>query len=296
MDITAGISFGAYAQILVEFARSITGAAVRFPALVPALVSVSVLYSSNREDATGGHLSAGARVEVCRMHDLDSQEQPHWRSGAAHSRWGAVAVSVRSSSAVGVVIIARALCSTPSSVASVSKVVACLASISSAAWRTAGRVALYVVCAAASVVCPHLAVSCAVHIAARVVLVIEPRTDGAAAHCVVIAPIIGTCTSIAISTVFGSMQGPVVVVADVAVADPVQQLRARAIIESIEPVHEQAPWWGPHSATLEGCLCTIVEGIGAASGLTGAAIGAGDWVILLLRWHMWSPSLFLYER
>jgi hypothetical protein len=282
MDITAGISFGAYAQILVEVARSITGAAVRFPALVPALVSVSVLYSSNREDATGGHLSAGARVEVCRMHDLDSQEQPHWRSGAAHSRWGAVAVSVRSSSAVGVVIIARALCSTPSSVASVSKVVACLASISSAAWRTAGRVALFAV----SVVCPHLSVSCTVHTVARVVLVIEPRTDGAAAHCVVIAPIIGTCTSIAVSAVFGSMYGPVVIVADVAVADPVQQLRARAIIESIAPVHEQAPWWGLHSATLEVCLCTSVDGIGATSGPTGAATGAWEWVILLLRSHM----------
>ena len=78
MDITAGISFGAYAQILVEFARSITGAAVRFPALVPALVFVSVLYSIVREDATCGHLSAGVQVEACRMHDHGS-----WFTGAA---------------------------------------------------------------------------------------------------------------------------------------------------------------------------------------------------------------------
>ena len=276
VGITAGISFGAYAELLVEVASPIAGAAVRAPALVPALVFVSVLYSIVREDATCGHLSAGVQVEACRMHDHGSQEQPNWRSGAAHIRWGAVAVFVTSSSVVGVAIIVRTPCSTPSSVASVPKVAARLACILSAAWCTAGRVALFVVCTAASVVCPNLAVLFTEHTVARVVLVTGSRIDGAAAHRVVIAPIIGTCISIAVSAVFGSMQGPVVAVADVAVADPVQQLRARAIIESIVPVHEQAPWWGPHSATLEVCLCTIVEGIGATSGPTGAATGAWD--------------------
>ena len=126
VGITAGISFGAYAELLVEVASPITAAAVPVPALVPALMFVSVLYSTIREDATCGHLSAGVQVEACRMHDHGSQEQPHWRSGAAHIRWGAAAVVVRSSSVVGVAIIARVSCSTPSSVASAPKVIACL--------------------------------------------------------------------------------------------------------------------------------------------------------------------------
>jgi hypothetical protein len=276
VGITAGISFGAYAELLVEVASPITAAAVPVPALVPALMFVSVLYSTIREDATCGHSSDGVRVEACRMHDHGSQEQPNWRSGAAHIRWGAVAVFVTSSSVVGVAIIVRTPCSTPSSVASVPKVVVRLACIISVAWCTAGRVALFVVCTAALVVCPHLAVLFTVHTVARVVLVIGPRIDGTVTHCVVMVSIIGSGISIAVRVVFGSMEGPAVVVADVAVADPVQQLRARAIIESIVPVHEQAPWWGPHSATLEVCLCTIVEGIGATSGPTGAATGAWD--------------------
>jgi hypothetical protein len=115
--------------------------------------------------------------------------------------------------------------------------------------------------------------------------------------------IIGSGNSIAVRAALGSVQGvvinsprnglaqaalsgPVVVVAGAAIADPVQLLRARAIIESIVPIPEQAPWWGPHSVTLEVCLCIIVEGIGATSSPTGAATGAWDWVILLLRSHM----------
>jgi hypothetical protein len=110
--------------------------------------------------------------------------------------------------------------------------------------------------------------------------------------------IAGPGTSIAVSAAFGSVQavvidppkiglaqvvlsGPVVVVADVAFADPKQLLRARAIIESIVPAHEQAPWWGPHIAMLE--VCMVVEGIGASNGPAGAATGTWEWVKSLLR-------------
>jgi len=109
--------------------------------------------------------------------------------------------------------------------------------------------------------------------------------------------IAGPGISIAVSAAFGSVQGvvinppriglaqvvlsgPVVVVADVAIADPKQLLRARAIIESIVPAHEKAPWRGPHSAMLE--VCMVVEGIGANNGPAGAATGTWEWVKSLL--------------
>jgi hypothetical protein len=279
----------------VEAARLTVGAA-RVAAQVLAPVIVSVLKSASREDATGGHLNV--RAVGCRLHIHESQEQPNRRSNSVHIRGDAAAavVSVRSSAAVGIAIIARVACDTPSSVASVSTVDACLSSISPAARRTAGPVSS-AVCTVSSAARPYLALSFTVRTVSRVAIAIESCTVETVAHRVVIVSIAGPGISIAVSAAFGSVQcvvinppriglaqvvlsGPVVVVADVAIADPKQLLRARAIIESIVPAHEKAPWRGPHSAMLE--VCMVVEGIGASNGPAGAATGTWEWVKSLL--------------
>ena len=279
----------------MEAARLTVGAA-RVAAQVLAPVIVSVLKSATREDATGGHLNV--RAEGCRLHIHESQEQPNRRSDSAHIRGDAAVavVPVRSPAAVGIAIIARVACDTLSSVASVSMVDACLSSISPAARRTACPVssAVYTVSSAAR---PYLALSFTVRTVSRVAIAIESCTVETVAHRVVIVSIAGPGISIAVSAAFGSVQcvvinppriglaqvvlsGPVVVVADVAIADPKQLLRARAIIESIVPAHEKAPWRGPHSAMLE--VCMVVEGIGASNGPAGAATGTWEWVKSLL--------------
>jgi len=279
----------------VEAARLTVGAA-RVAAQVLAPVIVSVLKSATREDATGGHLNV--RAEGCRLHIHESQEQPNRRSDSAHIRGDAAVavVPVRSPAAVGIAIIARVACDTPSSVASVSTVDACLSSISPAARRTAGPVSS-AVCTVSSAARPYLALSFTVRTVSRVAIAIESCTVETVAHRVVIVSIAGPGISIAVSAAFGSVQcvvinppriglaqvvlsGPVVVVADVAIADPKQLLRARAIIESIVPAHEKAPWRGPHSAMLE--VCMVVEGIGASNGPAGAATGTWEWVKSLL--------------
>jgi hypothetical protein len=279
----------------VEAARLTVGAA-RVAAQVLAPVIVSVLKSASREDATGGHLNV--RAVGCRLHIHESQEQPNRRSNSVHIRGDAAAavVPVRSSAAVGIAIIARVACDTPSSVASVSTVDACLSSISPAARRTAGPVSS-AVCTVSSAARPYLALSFTVRTVSRVAIAIESCTVETVAHRVVIVSIAGPGISIAVSAAFGSVQcvvinppriglaqvvlsGPVVVVADVAIADPKQLLRARAIIESIVPAHEKAPWRGPHSAMLE--VCMVVEGIGASNGPAGAATGTWEWVKSLL--------------
>ena len=280
----------------MEAARLTVGAA-RVAAQVLAPVIVSVLKSASREDATGGHLNV--RAVGCRLHIHESQEQPNRRSNSVHIRGDAAAavVSVRSSAAVGIAIIARVACDTPSSVASVSTVDACLSSISPAARRTAGPVSS-AVCTVSSAARPYLALSFTVRTVSRVAIAIESCTVETVAHRVVIVSIAGPGISIAVSAAFGSVQGvvinppriglaqvvlsgPVVVVADVAIADPKQLLRARAIIESIVPAHEKAPWWGVHSAMLE--VCMVVEGIGAVNGPAGTATGTWEWVKSLLR-------------
>jgi len=279
----------------VEAARLTVGAA-RVAAQVLAPVIVSVLKSATREDATGGHLNV--RAEGCRLHIHESQEQPNRRSDSAHIRGDAAVavVPVRSPAAVGIAIIARVACDTLSSVASVSMVDACLSSISPAARRTACPVSS-AVCTVSSAARPYLALSFTVRTVSRVAIAIESCTVETVAHRVVIVSIAGPGISIAVSAAFGSVQcvvinppriglaqvvlsGPVVVVADVAIADPKQLLRARAIIESIVPAHEKAPWRGPHSAMLE--VCMVVEGIGASNGPAGAATGTWEWVKSLL--------------
>jgi hypothetical protein len=282
----------------VEAARLTVGAA-RVAAQVLAPVIVSVLKSATREDATGGHLNV--RAEGCRLHIHESQEQPNRRSDSAHIRGDAAVavVPVRSPAAVGIAIIARVACDTLSSVASVSMVDACLSSISPAARRTACPVSS-AVCTVSSAARPYLALSFTVRTVSRVAIAIESCTVETVAHrvVIVIVSIAGPGISIAASAAFGSVQGvvidppriglaqvvltgPVVVVADVAIADPKQLLRARAIIESIVPAHEKAPWWGVHSAMLE--VCMVVEGIGAVNGPAGTATGTWEWVKSLLR-------------